>query len=186
MSTRITIAAAILLTTVAVAQAEPSLEETLAWMYGTYHNAGHGQIFYNSHVSGQQRLQSHFSYSGCEITLYNFHDYGDGKTSDQTSQFTLRDIDQSSIKLEKTASQAAGALCTAVRTLPCDKAELSFKTINISPLIKQETRINYYNGTGTDMVHFAYLVFDDPDYAERFTNAFRHAVKLCGGKAAPF
>jgi hypothetical protein len=63
-----------------------------------------------------------------------------------TSQFNLKDIDLSSIRIGKGISKAAGASCDAIDPAhyPCDIASLSFTTTNNVPSssIKHQARFS--------------------------------------------
>jgi hypothetical protein len=187
--------AATLATSASAQGTEPSFAETLAWMDGTYNGgSGLGRGYQTLYSAGKsfKRLSSRFSYSGCQMTLHSVDDSEEIRYEDD-SKFNLKDIDLSSIKVEKGASEAAGLSCDAVTIYPCDIANLYFTTTNEAPLIKSEFHNTFlklkgsdHENSGSRSTHFAIFRFTGVEYADRFANAFRHAIKLCGGKAAPF
>jgi hypothetical protein len=109
--------------------------------------------------------------------------------------FNLGDIDPNSIHTRAYSSETAGTACDAFpsRGMICDLAEVSFETRNKVPRIESEGQHIYPELKGAD--HESHwsdktaetsILFDDVKYAARFGNAFRHAVRLCGGRPSAF
>ncbi len=113
--------------------------------------------------------------------------------------FNLRDIDPSSSKI-RVGSHLGDFACEDyteeqknAQEISCDHAELDFKTRNETGFIAEDWHSVFVKLTGPDHIsdkrdktNSAYFVFNDPEYAKRFANAFRHAIELCGGKPSPF
>jgi hypothetical protein len=185
---------------------EPSLAETLAWMDSTYNphdnvggGFGHGreEILEAKTGNSFKRRFSFFTYNDCDFTLHRRDDptaplYSE-LYSTEVDSFNLRDIDLTSIKIYRYSSQFGGLSCDISRNIICDVAHIEFETRNQEPLIKHELHLVYPKLQGSE--HDAWsnkptfvsaFYVDDPEYADRFAKAFRHAVALCGGKVSPF
>lgn len=189
--------------------AEPSLDETLHWMDSTFNNHssdggayGHGKWgpFADSELT--KAAKQEFNYKSCDLNL----------TIDETTkrwaedqqlryvlvkqnwQFNLKDINPNSIRLNQFTSQYGdhAKIACSDEIGNCNLAELGFETTNQTPLIKVIDRAalgvnpSDYNKVEEKVYYYGYFIFDDVEYAKRFTSAFTHAVKLCGGKAPPF
>jgi hypothetical protein len=77
--------------------------------------------------------------------------------------------------------------------MDCDHAEILFKTRLEAPLIDEDWDVIYpklrgseHEGKGSSKGKEAHFMVNDVEYAKRLMTAFRHAVKLCGGKPEPF
>jgi hypothetical protein len=75
----------------------------------------------------------------------------------------------------------------------CTVAEMEIETRNQEPLMEENFHIVWpklkgaeHEATKNNKTFVAALYFDDATYAKRFSNALRHAIGLCGGKASPF
>jgi hypothetical protein len=165
-----------------VAEDQPSLSETLAWMDSTYnphYNTGGswGHNVFEAHNSDGKitvRRTSTFTYDGCQITLYS-EDYPvglDGIHWTTIYRFNLRDLDP-----------------TAVTT----DSMVEFRAHNQEPLVKEDVHTVYPKREGTEhetrskgRTFFIVFYMDDIPYMERFAKAFRHAIALCGGKSSVF
>jgi hypothetical protein len=183
--------------------ADPSLSETLSWMDNTYndHSAvggtiGHGYLYaYKKGVLQKRDIES-FTYKGCEIAIRSKEDPSSPMYKDMHAEsedhFNLKDIDSGSIIMTKLSSKDYALECIPGAGA-CDEGIMSFDTRDTLPLIDTVLRVASPDQQGskqsnpvvfkTDSSSF---LFDDLQYAERFEKAFKHAVKLCGGKKSPF
>lgn len=164
---------ALLVTHLAYAQtsavSQPSLEETLSWMknFSTQHGFQYAQ-------PDRPPVQSNQLVPGsvCDVSV----EYKSLRTTvtDSTTKsvklvFSLRSIDPQRIKTQNSS----------------DTNEVAFEASDSSGKIRFQTEL----GSGRKIDGFVgqyTMFFDSTDSARRFAEAFKHAVTLCGGKAAPF
>jgi hypothetical protein len=186
-----------------LADPEPSLSETLSWMDNTYNShkdtggaAGHGiqQSFTNGNLSGY--VSSSFTYKGCQMTLTVQENPAELPSLSipisQIVNFDLKDVDPASLYLARLDPLKERVECDATNP-ECIIADISFETRNEIPLFHQHIDVIRPEIIGPErdsesdsMTYGAEFYFDDADYADRFFEAFRHAVQLCGGKKSPF
>jgi hypothetical protein len=152
----------------------PSLSETLAWMAQTYNSredgfGGHGWSLGKcmakcEDVGAEVSLHETFNYKGCQITTTTISNREGDHGLHET--FNLRDIDPQSIRVLNNPPLG-------------DVAEVKFSTRNnVEALV--------YTGNTIGKSDNSEFTMDDLAYAGRFTEAFRHAVELCGGKPSAF
>lgn len=197
---------------VAVIACDSQLSETLAWMDNTYNPHkdaevnGHGHTaWYAPNQSGNDVEVSGstetFTHDGCQMDLHIQDDHIAGREVYISISYTfnLRDIDPKTIKMS-TFSHIGGWRCEnydaeqrRLMNLDCDHAEITFSTHEGAPLINEKWDTVYVNLQGSDHENKSsnkgtrgYFEINDLAYARRFAKAFRHAVKLCGGKPEPF
>jgi hypothetical protein len=187
------------------------LIDDFAWMNNTYNPhkeisgaRGHGATGWYSHnVKENTELLEFgtietFSNEGCKFSIRNEPDMAARLLheihSDSMSSVDLHDIDPNSITV-KTFSHYGGFACDQhsqnernKMNMNCDHAEMVAVTRNAEPLVSVESHTIWEKMVGKD--HVAHgkekaskidFEFDDIDYANKFTNVFRDAVKLCGG-----
>jgi hypothetical protein len=180
----------------------PSLAETLAWMDSTYNSHediggafGHGrwEIFSIDGLLFERRMSS-FSYNECNISLITKDDpttplFIDTMYSITLYKFRLGDLDPYIVSVEPYSS-VVGLPCD-LNT--CDRAKVEFETHNDTPNIDEKSDTVFPKAKGADheavqdrKTFAAQFYVDDVAYARRFADAFRHAIKLCGGVRSPF
>jgi len=187
----------------------PSLAETLAWMDSTYNphaggSPGYGSLIKHTSAGGDPFFVYNevFTYRNCDMTVIlksiNFRDGKNEGSSTYIYDFSLRDVDPDSFKSYPTDSQYPGAgslyggmSCgTDFPGWVCDTEEMDFNTRNQKPLIKEEDlemdKTGKLNADSNNKTSSAYFLFSDLNYAVRFSKAFSHAVKLCGGESSTF
>jgi len=167
----------------------PTLEETVSWMesfaetHGIRYEDGNLRGSYSlnplTHLPGLLALlpdsakQDRDLPIECAIVVKHSFPNGIGTEAVKTKLvvFTLNKIDPASIVTKRFESS--------------DGAYVDFESSD--PLISMQADITYANGMAK---HFSVkrevLYFDSEENANRFANAFRHAINLCGGTKAPF
>ena len=189
----------------------PSLAETLEWMEMTYdnHKKDGGD---DGHGTWNFRDKNNKLWNGYYDSI-TFHDciirIVEGENPDSSVHrevysnsiisFDLKYVDLSSLKLSKYANSGYSALeCNDLPdglggSGPCNLAELNFNSTNNQPVFEEIETTTWQNLIGKEhesktprSLYKLSLIFDDQGYAARFERAFRHAVELCGGRAAPF
>jgi hypothetical protein len=177
-------------------QEGPSLSETVAWMEQTYNphegGFGHGQTrHYPPSWTVYTENTETLSADGCALILHFNSTSGtlaSGHTlSSTTFTFNLKDVDPKSIAVTPDDSQL-GQKCSATEEAKrggstCDQADIDFSIRNDAPLVEVETGSP---PSRQRKAHDAFLLVNDPEYAQRLASALRHAVELCGGKPSPF
>lgn len=159
-------------TIVCAQKSQPSLKETFEWM----HNAFPGSQSVSALRVGQTR---EFTFvqgkagapPSCVVTIAE-HSRVDGKLSTRDTIIDLSLIDPESIKwyTDDTLFQDTGVL-TMVAT--------NDKKIIVEKVEGETDDKPYLNER-------VFITFIGPNYAQRFANAFKNAVTLCGGKASTF
>ena len=150
----------------------PSLSETLSWMSQTYNPhedgfGGHGEYLTKcmascEDVGDEISSRETFTYKGCQIATITTSNRKEDHGLHET--FNLRDIDPQSI---------------LVTSDPATVPEVKFSARNNAEALIYSGNIV---GKGTNSA----FAMDDAAYAERFANALRHAVELCGGRPSTF
>ena len=189
------------------------LSETLQWMDNTYNphenwSTGHGQTgFYShdtpgdSHESLVTGVNETFTHNGCQMTVcVKQNPLASGQTemySNSVYDFSLGDIDPKSIKLHS-YSRLGGFVCDNPETvkilqMDCDHSRVQFNTHAEAPLIRVLIHTTFpqlqgkdHESRKTEKDNEAFFWIDNPEYANRFKDAFRRAVELCGGKPMSF
>jgi hypothetical protein len=192
------------------------LVETMAWMEQTYNpheggenfGRGHGD---ETHYLRNTKLQTEditeefhqtLIYEGeCALVIhYETVPVGVYKTVYSKGDYTLSlcDIDPATIKIDKFDFHKDIGGCddperVSLLELDCSSAEVEFHTWNAIPKIKDDGVTTYAELTGKDLESKrdgvnskGWFIVDDVQYAERFANALKHAVELCGGKRSKF
>jgi hypothetical protein len=182
-----------------------------AWMNNTYNPhkeisdaRGHGATGWYSHniKENTESLEfgtiETFSNEGCKFSIRDEPNIAARLLreihSDSVSKVDLHDIDPNSIVV-RTYSHYGGFACDQYSQaerdnmiMSCDHAEMVAVTLNAEPLVSVDSHTVWEKLVGKD--HEAYgkdraskidFEFDDIDYANKFANVFRDAVKLCGG-----
>jgi hypothetical protein len=151
-------------------QEKPPLTETLTWMKNFL--GQHGFMFVNSKLVQSTNI---VKIESCTITVE--HVFGNAgapkETKRRTESVMLGGLDPNSVHLE-TDKYSGSPVFLIV-------AERS----DSEPQIEGE----YEKGDGSkEKIRVAQesLVIDSNENAQRFGAAFAHAIKLCGGKPAPF
>jgi hypothetical protein len=150
------------------------LDETLAWMkqtYNPYENGfgGHGQYqtecaAHCEDVGAQIFSRETLAYEGCQITTVTTSNRKDDRGLRET--FSLRDIDPQSIHVPTTP-------------LLGGVSEVQF-------LARNNAEALTYTGDIVGKGSSSEFAMDNVAYADRFANALRLAVELCGGKTSKF
>jgi hypothetical protein len=114
------------------------------------------------------------------------------------STLSLCDADPGSIEIRTFDPYADGSNCAdpeevKMFNLDCTSAEITFRTRNEMPKIREDSLTTYVELTGSDheVRQHEYkseglFIVDDVSYAKRFAKALRHAVELCGGRSSKF
>lgn len=139
-----------------------------------------------------------FSSDGCKLTIKDEPNKAARLLreihNESIDRVDLRDIDPNSLKV-KTYSHYGGFECAQYsnaerekENMVCDHAKLVAKTRNEEPLVSIESKKVYeklngkdHEAFGKDKASSIQFEFDDIEYANKFANVFRDAVKLCGG-----
>lgn len=154
--------------------APSSLEETLGWL--EKFSAVHGHWILGDTVKvTQTNLVTAFPSQGCSIGVVH-------KTDDVTTNFIdINDV----IDLHKINPEAITARSAFPPDVKPDEYAVFIKTSSSSYKIKRT--VVWENGNTNDTWQDGiYIVFDLEENAERFANALKHAVTLCGGATSPF
>lgn len=187
------------------------LADDFAWMNNTYNphkeisgENGHGSTGWYSldKDKNTETLEfgstETFSNEGCILTIKDEPDTEAPLLreihTETIDKVDLHDIDPNSIAV-KTYSHYGGFECDRyskaeriAMNMTCDHAEMIAETRNYEPLVSVQSHTVWEKLVGKD--HEAYgndraskidFEFDDIDYANKFANVFRDAVKLCGG-----
>jgi hypothetical protein len=192
------------------------LRETLEWMERTYNphqggenfGLGHGtETHYLEKVQDRtfeitERFQRTLVLKGgCAIAVHHeTTPVGVFRTVHSTGDYTLNlcDIDPTTIKLRKPDLHKDAFSCDdpeQVETfqLNCDTGEIDFRTKDDIQTISDDDVTTYEELTGKDHQAVGHtkqsetaFPVDDLKYAERFMNALRHAIDLCGGQKSKF
>jgi hypothetical protein len=189
---------------------DQKLVDDLQWMDNTYNphegvsgSHGHGKTgWYNRVEHGSDVLASGniqtFKSDGCSFELHgedNPEDLVHKKLVNKWQfNFSLHDLDPDSMKV-KTYSHYGGFDCEEMGTEAlestgnkCDYAELTIVTRNSAPLVKEVWQSTYPNLTGNDHQSAStkkatevWFVIDDVEYAKKFADVLKDAIKRCGG-----
>lgn len=185
---------------------DSKLADDFEWINNTYNSQprislGHGTSGWYIRKEGQERLASGtvdaVKNDGCNFEIDvddNPHVVDDSILSRFQYRFSLRDIDPDSVKV-RTFSHFGGIGCEgfseeelASQNMVCDFAELDAMTRNARPVVERKMHTVYAKLTGKDHEQSdtsegneVYLGFDDPEYAKKFADVFKDAVKRCGG-----
>jgi hypothetical protein len=168
---------------------------------------GHGwQIFYttdnvNHTQSEMEKSQTTLSYDTCKMVLHH-EMFPVGSFSDMHTTsietFNLRNIDLKSIRVISYDPYRAGLSCSdpdevKAFQMDCRSFDVEFNTRDGAPAIADDSVTIFEKLQGSDHESRSasktsqnWFTIDDPQYVERFTHAFKHAVELCGGKASKF
>jgi len=162
----------------------PSLKDTLSWMHNFADANAFQYVFQdpdnNSPCAiGARGCQlrhdvSTFNSQGCSATVTLTLTLDLKEIGGTTYVFSLKDLDPNRV--------------TSVSETPLQNA-VRAETTNKVKTITESLSLAVGNATGPvepDKDTWLEIVFDSKDDANRFANAFKHAIQLCGGKPSLF
>jgi hypothetical protein len=182
-----------------------SLSETLSWIDSTYNShakdggsQGHGMLAtYDRKGNLLERRTDTFGYEGCKISLKHEDDPKSPEFENSYTfsmdTFNLGDIDPKSLRITIMRNGLGWTTCDS-NGIGCPAVfELVFETRNQKPVISVNSRTIFQKVEGVEHEKIenrnsyeTHLILDDMGYADRFSEAFRNAVNLCGGSPSAF
>jgi hypothetical protein len=150
-------------------QVGPSLQETLAWLENFCKTHGYsGEYPYKSHINTLSVVQS------CSIFVE--HQYVEsGPIRKRSEKISLGDFDPTNIKTSWDVTNAAKNPVFLIQIERSDAASLIVADAETNDGTKKQIHISE-----------EFFMMNDEDSGKRFVVALTHAIKLCGGKPAPF
>jgi len=152
----------------------PSLQETISWMQKFYGAHGSGAVFFSTDPFHQKA-----SAPGCAV--YLAVQYMAGKTW-VVEYFDLSDIDPDSVKVKSRLPLVDGdavAFETSDGSLKIHHITTSDPTMTPKKLLSSDQARSVQMPGGT-------IILDSSESNQRFANALKHAVTICGGTGSPF
>jgi hypothetical protein len=151
--------------------AEPTLEETLEWINAKLKDELYWAIFNGGESHGRGLLQDNYilTWDSCKITLVYEKSYGYINVANERttikSEFQLSDLDLNSFEYSGMPS-GTGYM---------DSGHMGRLKIYTT---KKEDKINS-NGV---LENYIEVPVSKPEMVDRMNKAWKHAIKLCGGK----
>jgi hypothetical protein len=153
----------------------PSLKETFDWMRSAFPDS-------ESMTAFRAKQTREFNYvdgkggapPSCTITIIDRWKTDDGKSVARSTSVDLSLIDPGSVKSyqEDVVDKGTGVL--------------TFVATNDKKVIVEKTEVGGKPDTKPLETNRLFVSFVGTDYSERFANALKNAVNICGGKASTF
>jgi hypothetical protein len=165
--------------------AGPSLQDTISWMQDF--SSAHGEKFFDGKPTAKNvllpdPLHQRPSSEGCAVwATHDYYGVKPGAVSAQVEFFNLSDINPDSVKPDEHSNVQFETSNSSPKIDTIDGLDPSITSAN---LFTPEVLAGGHAPEGLSWMDW--LSFDSPEGAQRFANALKHAVILCGGVKSPF